>query len=745
MYKILLFTGSLFLGILVSGQNNELNNNEIDFNYKERPTYPQKIGEEYNQSNLLHPEFGILPFDNPVGKNVVEVLEKRTSDERYYVDIDNPSYFYIQKGAQPINYQKDGNWLAISPFLEKKSPKLYKAENQSFPISIDLEDKKTYVEINGEKIGFNNYSISTLSNNGTVHIYSANWTNIEVGNKGAYITDIFPGIDMRIIFKEGAIKSDFIMHEETNFKSIQFLDEYEIPEGLYFEDTSAAGNSSFIYLKNAANGQEYAEIQKVKAYDHSASKEGWTFDYTIDQNKLYYFLDSAFLHNDSIVYPLTIDPLFTAVGPISAGSIGSLQAAALCSNSISINFPGGSQPWDVSANWQVETNQCFLDAYFGSYFPCFNSQAQISLGSSCGGFSPSFGSSWQCVGCNTPGTWTPTLPFNNIGTQSLAQCYTPSCNNQTMNFTLNLNRTSTCPSVSIGGNIFDGCQRSRSLCVSLNSWSITIQGRTLETLGNQPTGNGNTIITPVSCSGGSVTLDPTPAYGVPGYTYSWNTGGTAPTLTIPPFPYNGTTVSANVTDACGTSRTAQFLIQCPLAVSFTDFTIENLGESVLLDWSTETETENDYFEVYRSADGLEFEHLDQIQGAGNSNETINYNYKDERPLLGISYYKLGIVDMDGNREFTDIKTVQRNNENQNIHLIPNPATENVAIAFEFPTTAKYEVKIIDALGKERYLSKKEYKKGMQTINVNTKNFSQGVYTVIIVTKNNVNSARLIIQ
>src|SRR5690554_7154411 len=56
--------------------------------------------------------------------------------------------------------------------------------------------------------------------------------------------------------------------------------------------------------------------------------------------------------------------------------------------------------------------------------------------------------------------------------------------------------------------------------------------------------------------------------------------------------------------------------------------------------------------------------------------------------------------MDGNTEYTDIKTVQRNSENQNIQLIPNPAKEKVAIAFDFPTTGAYQIKIIDALDRK---------------------------------------------
>lgn len=63
-----------------------------------------------------------------------------------------------------------------------------------------------------------------------------------------------------------------------------------------------------------------------------------------------------------------------------------------------------------------------------------------------------------------------------------------------------------------GGNCGNNCQ-----WMPNNTWSMTLESRTVEALGNTVTGNGSTTIMASSCAvGTTTTLDPTPQYGVPG-------------------------------------------------------------------------------------------------------------------------------------------------------------------------------------------------------------------------------------
>ncbi|MEQ8243222.1 T9SS type A sorting domain-containing protein [Fulvivirga sp.] len=71
---------------------------------------------------------------------------------------------------------------------------------------------------------------------------------------------------------------------------------------------------------------------------------------------------------------------------------------------------------------------------------------------------------------------------------------------------------------------------------------------------------------------------------------------------------------------------------------------------VELDWSTASELNNDYFTIERSSDGLSFESVATVTGAGNSSETLNYSFVDRNPLFGKSYYRLKQTDFDGASE-----------------------------------------------------------------------------------------------
>jgi hypothetical protein len=273
-----------------------------------------------------------------------------------------------------------------------------------------------------------------------------------------------------------------------------------------------------------------------------------------------------------------------------------------------------------------------------------------------------------------------------------------------------------------------------------------LEGRTVETLGNTATGNGSTTIIASSCAGGTATnLDPTPQYGVPGYTYNWSTGETTPTINVNNFN-TGDTFTADVTDACGNTVTATFQVNCPLSVTLEEFYVENLKDEVRLDWTTASERNNDYFEILRSIDdGETFNKIGVMDGAGNSNDEINYIFFDEKPVSGMSYYKLGIVDTDGEIEYSSIQAVNRFEGNQTIVCVPNPADDKVNIIFNYPQSGIYTISLVSVMGQEVIKKQVEMEKGEQTTTLNTSDLRSGVYQVKIATKNNAHTTRLLIR
>lgn len=111
----------------------------------------------------------------------------------------------------------------------------------------------------------------------------------------------------------------------------------------------------------------------------------------------------------------------------------------------------------------------------------------------------------------------------------------------------------------------------------------------------------------------------------------------------------------------------------PLPVELVSFNARNLEREVMLEWMTATEKNNDFFEIQRSATGIDFEVIGETPGAGNSTNRVDYQFTDPSPLHGISYYRLRQVDMDGNFEYSELRAVKRG-QTGTPGIYPNPSS-----------------------------------------------------------------------
>lgn len=119
-------------------------------------------------------------------------------------------------------------------------------------------------------------------------------------------------------------------------------------------------------------------------------------------------------------------------------------------------------------------------------------------------------------------------------------------------------------------------------------------------------------------------------------------------------------------------------IELPLPVELLSFTGEAQGPNNLLLWSTATEQNNDRFEVERSADAATWEPIAMVNGAGNSQNTLQYHTLDADPFQ-LAYYRLRQVDLDGSFIFSEVIAVQREHSDGTLDVYPNPGTDRLTI------------------------------------------------------------------
>ncbi|MFN6946036.1 MAG: glycosyl hydrolase family 8 [Cytophagaceae bacterium] len=96
-----------------------------------------------------------------------------------------------------------------------------------------------------------------------------------------------------------------------------------------------------------------------------------------------------------------------------------------------------------------------------------------------------------------------------------------------------------------------------------------------------------------------------------------------------------------------------------LPVELIQFEAKSQGSIVLLSWITASEKNNSHFVVERSADGKEFEPLSRLTGNGTTSSLSEYNYTDNNPLGGTSYYRLVQYDYDGTESHSPVRNVEK--------------------------------------------------------------------------------------
>jgi hypothetical protein len=97
----------------------------------------------------------------------------------------------------------------------------------------------------------------------------------------------------------------------------------------------------------------------------------------------------------------------------------------------------------------------------------------------------------------------------------------------------------------------------------------------------------------------------------------------------------------------------------PIKLLYFTGTVDN--GSVRLEWMTASETNNDYFTIYRANDAFSWIAISNIPGAGTSSSCIKYSYLDTY-MDSVIYYKLRQTDYDAAWEETDPIVVKNNNK-----------------------------------------------------------------------------------
>ena len=214
-------------------------------------------------------------------------------------------------------------------------------------------------------------------------------------------------------------------------------------------------------------------------------------------------------------------------------------------------------------------------------------------------------------------------------------------------------------------------------------------------------------------------------------------------------PYSGAAKIASFTGLSNAAHTIKFVTQStnftnvdyirytvmtgtPLTlVSFNGKATNNANA---LSWETKDEVNVKNFEIERSADGVQFKQIAVVNSKGGG----IYGAEDRTPPSGNNYYRLRMVDNDGN--FTPSKTILIKDilkQGTGFTIYPNPVKDKVTIS-PSDKSSLVKVALFDLRGNKVFA-----KQIVGTTEVSLGSLAKGVYIIQLINKGEVGTLKLV--
>jgi hypothetical protein len=121
----------------------------------------------------------------------------------------------------------------------------------------------------------------------------------------------------------------------------------------------------------------------------------------------------------------------------------------------------------------------------------------------------------------------------------------------------------------------------------------------------------------------------------------------------------------------------------PLPISLLSFTGQNVGiRANKISWITASEWNNESFTLERTLDGMHFEEIGQLSGAGTSMQALDYFVIDADYPSDINYYRLKQTDYDGQFTYSPIVSIDNRIGARKISRIYNILGQEVSKDFK---------------------------------------------------------------
>jgi len=174
------------------------------------------------------------------------------------------------------------------------------------------------------------------------------------------------------------------------------------------------------------------------------------------------------------------------------------------------------------------------------------------------------------------------------------------------------------------------------------------------------------------------------------------------------------------------------LLPFELPVELINFEANPKGTGIRLDWTTETEQDNDYFGIEHSTDGINFSTIKTIAGAGTSSQRHSYTYTHNNPVNGNNYYQLRQVDFDGKETLSEIVVAKFGDAS--ISVFPQPASTAASVYLNSSANESGTMQVYDISGRLIHSNDIQLTVGDNYLDLNCENWIAGHYVIHLQSK-----------
>jgi hypothetical protein len=229
-------------------------------------------------------------------------------------------------------------------------------------------------------------------------------------------------------------------------------------------------------------------------------------------------------------------------------------------------------------------------------------------------------------------------------------------------------------------------------------------------------------------------------YAVPqGFYFFKNVGAdyTAPDYDGLQLPFTNNTTSnginysemTGITSFSGGSGGIILVPNTLLATDWLYFEGTTDNKTNFLRWATETEQNTDYFNLQRSANGTDFTTITKVNAAGNTTVAQHYAYDDKNPFQGENYYRIELVDLNGQVTYSNTILLNLAKGNSIYTFYPNPTNDVVNYEYEATKEQKLSIEVIDVYGRTLTNITHTTQIGLNQIPVSLTDYAVGTYVI----------------